>query len=51
LSHAQAYVKEILIVCVLPGYVSRQQADALLAGMIALGCRSPIDSLEPLIGE
>lgn len=41
----------ILVLCVRRGYLPRDQADALLAEMIALGYRSPVASLDPLLGE
>lgn len=39
----------ILVLCVQRGYLSRDQADVLLAEMIALGYRSPVASLAPLL--
>jgi predicted nucleic acid-binding protein len=41
----------ILILCVRRGYLPYKQADVLLAEMIALGYRSPVGSLEPLMNE
>jgi predicted nucleic acid-binding protein len=41
----------ILVLCVLRDYLSRDQADALLAMMRALGYRSPVVSLAPLLGD
>ena len=41
----------ILVLCVQRGYLSRDQANALLAEMIALGYRSPVASLDPLLEE
>jgi predicted nucleic acid-binding protein len=41
----------ILVLCMRRGYLSHEQANALLAEMIALGYRSPVASLEPLIDE
>jgi predicted nucleic acid-binding protein len=38
----------ILILCVRRGYLSREEADRLLAEMIALGCYSPFDNLDQL---
>ena len=40
-----------LVLCVRRGYLSHKQANALLVEMIALGYRSPVTSLEPLIDE
>ena len=39
----------ILIRCVQLSHLERDQADGLLAEMIALGYRSPVDSLAPLL--
>ena len=41
----------ILVLCVQQGYLARGQADALLSEMIALGYRSPVASLDGLIGD
>jgi len=41
----------ILVLCVQRGYLPRDQADTLLAEMIALGYRSPVASLDPLLDE
>ena len=41
----------ILVLCVRRGCLSREQANALLSEMIALGYHSPIASLDPLIDE
>jgi predicted nucleic acid-binding protein len=38
----------ILILCVRRGCLSREEADGLLAEMIALGYYSPFDSLDQL---
>ncbi len=38
----------ILVLCVRKGYLSRDQADTLLAEMVAHGYRSPVASLGPL---
>jgi predicted nucleic acid-binding protein len=38
----------ILILCVRRGYLSREEADRLLAEMIALGYYSPFDNLDQL---
>jgi hypothetical protein len=38
----------ILIMCVRRGYLSREEANGLLAEMIALGYYSPIDNLDQL---
>jgi predicted nucleic acid-binding protein len=39
----------VLIRCVQLGRLERDRAKALLAEMIALGYRSPVDSLTPLL--
>jgi predicted nucleic acid-binding protein len=39
----------ILAGCVRRGYLSREEANDLLAEMIALGYHSPFDSLDPLL--
>lgn len=39
----------ILVLCVRRGYLSREQANALLSEIIALGYRSPVANLDPLI--
>ena len=41
----------ILVLCVRRGYLSRKEANALLAEMRNLGYRSPVDSLDPLLDE
>jgi predicted nucleic acid-binding protein len=41
----------ILVLCVQQGHLVRDQANALLAEMIALGYRSPVESLTPLLDE
>jgi predicted nucleic acid-binding protein len=41
----------VLVSCVRRGFLSRAQANTLLAEMIALGYRSPITSLDPLFDE
>jgi len=41
----------ILVLCVRRGYLSRNQANALLAEMVVLGYRSPVASLDPLLDE
>jgi len=41
----------ILVACVRRGFVSRAQADALLAEMIDWGYRSPLGNLGPLLDE
>jgi predicted nucleic acid-binding protein len=41
----------ILVLCVHRGYLSQEEANALLAEMIRLGYRSPVDSLDPLLEE
>ena len=41
----------ILVLCMRGDCLSREQANALLAEMIALGYRSPVASLESLIDE
>jgi predicted nucleic acid-binding protein len=38
----------ILVLCVRRGYLSREEANGLLAEMIALGYYSPFDSLDQL---
>ena len=41
----------ILVLCVRRGHLSREEANALLTEMIALGYRSPVASLDPLLDE
>ncbi len=41
----------ILVLCVQRGHLSRDQANVLLSEMIALGYRSPVGSLTPLLNE
>jgi len=41
----------ILALCVRRGHLSRERADGLLAEMIALGYRSPVATLGPLLDE
>ena len=41
----------ILALCVRQGFLPKAEANAILGKMIALGYRSPINSLDPLIDE
>jgi len=41
----------ILVLYVRRGYLSREEANALLTEMIALGYRSPVASLDSLLDE
>jgi hypothetical protein len=41
----------ILVLGVQHGYLSRQEANALLAEMMRLGYRSPVDRLDGWLGE
>ena len=41
----------ILVLGVRRGYLTHGQANTLLAGMIAAGYRSPLDSLDPLLDQ
>lgn len=41
----------ILVLCVRKGYLSHNQANVILAEMIARGYRSPVASLDPLLDK